>query len=129
MTGLSYCRFSSLLEISDSRAALLCQYLSGKIDQQNLSKADKESFHAELRIKRPQMEEIVRYKTEGAIIRSNIMGYNQGERNTEYFHSLEKHHFNCKTIRNLKTENNVRISKDTEILAKQKEILRVPLLL
>ena len=47
------------------------------------------------------MEEIVRYKTEGAID-PKIMGYNQGERNTEYFHSLEKRHFNCKTIRNLK---------------------------
>ena len=34
---------------------------------------------------------------------------------------MEKRHFNCKTIRNLKTEGNVRISKDTEILDEAKK--------
>ena len=66
------------------------------------------------------MEEIIRYKTAGAILRSKIKWYNEGERNTNYFHSLEKRHFNCKTIRNLKTENNIRISKDAEILQEAK---------
>ena len=66
------------------------------------------------------MEEIIRYKTAGAILRSKIKWYNEGERNTNYFHSLEKGHFNCKTIRNLKTENNIRISKDAEILQEAK---------
>ena len=32
---------------------------------------------------------------------------------------MEKRH-NCKTIRNLKTENNIRVSKDTEILQEVK---------
>ena len=50
------------------------------------------------------MEEIICYKTAGAILRSKIKWFNEGERNTKYFHSLEKRHFNCKTIRNLKTE-------------------------
>ena len=66
------------------------------------------------------MEEIIRYKTAGAILISKLRWYNEGERNTKYFHSLEKRHFNCKTIRNLKTENNVRISKDAEILQEAK---------
>ena len=66
------------------------------------------------------MEEIIRYKTTGAISRSKIKWYNEGKRNTDYFHSLEKRHFNCKTIRNLKTENNIRISKDAEILQEAK---------
>ena len=36
-------------------------------------------------------------------------------------HRLEKRHFNSKTIRNLKTENNIRISvKDAEILQEAK---------
>ena len=56
------------------------------------------------------MDEIIRYKTAGAILRSKIRWYNEGERNTKYFHSLEKRHVNCKT------ENNARISKDAEIL-------------
>ena len=77
------------------------------------------------------MEEIIRYKTAGAILRSKIKWYNEGERsrNTKYFHSLEKRHFNCKTIRDLKTENDIRISKDSEILQEAKTELRVPLLL
>ena len=87
-----------------------------ELDQQHLSEADKESLHVALKIKRQEMEEIIRYKTAGAILRSKIRWYNEGERNTKYFHSLEKRNFNCKTIRNLKTENNVRISKDAEIL-------------
>ena len=45
---------------------------------------------------------------------------NEGKRNTKYFHSLEKRHFNSKTMRDLKTENNVRISKDAEILQEAK---------
>ena len=59
------------------------------------------------------MEEIIRDKTAGAILRSTckLKWYNEGERNTKYFHSLEKRHFNCKTISILKSENNGRISK------------------
>ena len=91
-----------------------------ELDQQHLSEADKESLHVALQIKRQEMEEIIRYKTAGAILRSKIKWYNEGERNTNYFHSLEKRHFNCKTIRNLKTENNIRISKDAEILQEAK---------
>ena len=37
-------------------------------------------------------------------------------KNTKYFHSLEKRHFNSKTISNLKTESNTNISTDPEIL-------------
>ena len=67
------------------------------------------------------MEDVIRYQTEGAILRSKVKWYNEGERNTKYFHSLEKRHFTCNTIRNLKTEGNVRISKDTEILDEAKK--------
>ena len=94
--------------------------LERELDEQNLSEAAKKSLHADLTIKRQQMEEIIRYKTEGAILRSKVKWYNEGERNTKYFHNLEKRHFNCKTIRNLKTENNARISKDREILYEAK---------
>ena len=66
------------------------------------------------------MKEIIRYKTARAILSSIIRWYNEGERNTKHFHSLEKRHFNCKAIRNLKTENNARISKDAEILQEAK---------
>ena len=38
-----------------------------ELDQQQLSEADKESLHEGLKIKRQEMEEIIRYKTAGAI--------------------------------------------------------------
>ena len=101
-----------------------------ELDQQHLSESDKDSLHVVLKLKRQEMEEIILYKTAGAILRSKIKWYNEGERlNTKYFHSLEKRHFNCKTIRDLKTENDIRISKDSEILQEAKTELRVPLLL
>ena len=85
-----------------------------ELDQQHLSEADKKIPSCSIKIKRQEMEEIIRYKTAGAILRSKIKWYNEGERNTKYFHSLEKRHFNCKTIRNPPRSQN---------------ILRVPLLL
>ena len=39
--------------------------------------------------------------------------YNEGEKNTKYFHSLEKRHFNNKAIRYLKIENDKKISTDS----------------
>ena len=48
--------------------------------------------------------------------------YNEGDRNTKYFHSLEKRHFNGKTIRNLVTDDGTRISSDAEILQEAKKI-------
>ena len=92
-----------------------------ELDQEHLPEEDKESLLVALKIKRQEMEEIIRYKTAGAILRSKIKWYNDGERNTKYFHSLEKRHFNCKTIRNLKTKNNVKIFKDTEIIQEAKK--------
>ena len=65
-------------------------------------------------------EEIIGYKTQGAIIRSKVKWYNEGERNTKYFHSLEKRHFNSKTIRNLVTDDGIRIFTDVEILQEAK---------
>ena len=91
-----------------------------ELDQQHLSEADKESLHVALKIKRQEIEEKIQCKTAGAILRSKIKWYNEGERNTKYFHSFEKRHFNYKTIRNRKTENNIRISKDAEILQEAK---------
>ena len=42
------------------------------------------------------------------------------EKETNYFHSLEKRHYNSKTIRNLVTDDGTRISTDVEILQEAK---------
>ena len=95
--------------------------LEKKLEENNPSEPHKEILHTELRIKKQQLEEIIGYKTQGAIIRSKVKWYNEGERNTKYFHSLEKRHFNSKTIRNLVTDDGTRISTDVEILQEAKK--------
>ena len=94
--------------------------LERKLEENNPSEPHKEILQTELRIKKQQLEEIIGYKTQGAIIRSKVKWYNEGERNTKYFHSLEKRHFNSKTIRNLVTDDGTRISTDVEILQEAK---------
>ena len=75
--------------------------LEKKLDDHNISDKVRESVQTELRIKKQQIEEIITYKTQGAILRSKVKWYNEGEKNTKYFHCLEKRHFNSKTIRYL----------------------------
>ena len=94
--------------------------LERKLEENNPSEPHKEILLTELRIKKQQLKEIIGYKTQGAIIRSKVKWYNEGERNTKYFHSLEKRHFNSKTIRNLVTDDGTRIFTDVEILQEAK---------
>ena len=101
--------------------------LERKLEENNPVEPHKEILQTELRIKKQQLEEIISYKTQGAIIRSKVKWYNEGERNTKYFHSLEKRHFNSKTIRNLVTDDGIRIFTDVEILQEAKKLLRIPL--
>ena len=94
--------------------------LERRLDERDLPQAGRKFLESELATKRQQLEEIIGYKTQGAIMRSKVKWYNEGERNTSYFHNLEKRHFNSKTIRNLKTDNNSWVSTDQEILHEAK---------
>ena len=51
-----------------------------------LSEADRQNLESKLATKRRQLEEIIGYKAQGAILRSKVKWYNEGERNT-YFQS------------------------------------------
>ena len=79
----------------------------------NLSETDEKTLHTELRIKKQQLEEIIGYKTQQAILRSKVKWYNDSERNTKYFH------------RNLKTDSNTNISTDPEIVTEAKNFYEV----
>ena len=94
--------------------------LENKLDERNVSDNVKENLWTELKIKKQQIEEIIAYKTQGAILRSKVKWYNEGEKNTKYFHNLEKRHFNSKTIRYLQSANGKKISTDVEILDEAK---------
>ena len=80
----------------------------------------RENIRTELGIKKQQLEEIITYKTQGTILRSKVKWYNKGEKNTKYFHNLEKRHFNSKTIRYLQSANGKKLSTDVEILDEAK---------
>ena len=56
--------------------------LENKLNKRNVSDKVKENIRTELRIKKQQIEEIITYKTQRAILRSNVKWYNEGEKNT-----------------------------------------------
>ena len=88
--------------------------LENKFDERNVSNKEREDIRTELRIKKLQLEE------RGAIFRSKVKWYNEGEKNTKCFHNLEKRHFNNKTIRYLQSANRKKLSTDVEILEEAK---------
>ncbi len=55
----------------------------------------------------------------GIMIRSRSLYYEQGERPTKYFLSLEKHNYVSKVINRLEIENKI-LTNPTEILLNQK---------
>ena len=57
--------------------------LENKVDERNVSDKVKENIRTELRIKKQQREEIIAYKTQGAIYRSKVKWFNEGEKNTK----------------------------------------------
>jgi len=82
----------------------------------NLSESEKHEIRMKLEIKKQSLEQWINYKTQGLIIRSRTRWYNEQEKNTKYFFELEKRHFNSKTIRNLKIDDNITLNTDEEIL-------------
>ena len=53
----------------------------------------------EVNSKKEQLNQIIKSKTEGAIIRSQIKWYEEGETNSKYFFNLEKRTSNIKSIK------------------------------
>ena len=52
-----------------------------------------------------EVNELVRIKTQGAIIRSRQQLYEEGEKNSRYFFNLEKRNSNLKSINRLELSN------------------------
>ena len=61
---------------------------------ESFSNNDKEALAEQIRLKKMELENIIEYKTKGAIIRSKARWYNEGEKNNKYFLNLENRH--CK---------------------------------
>ena len=71
--------------------------LQKELEENNISENEKVQIYSEIDVKILQREEISKYKTQGAILRSKSWWHNEGEKNTKYFLNLqEKWHFNKK---------------------------------
>ena len=71
----------------------------------------------ELELCRNELEDIIKLRTQGAILRCKARWYNEGERNTKYFLNLEKRHYKLNTINQLQIKENEFVTNDAEILA------------
>ena len=67
------------------------------------------------------LQKIVHFKTKGAILRSKVRWYDEGERNTRYFFNLENRCQSKKNIDKLKIDDNTFIYDQFAILDKQKQ--------
>ena len=65
-----------------------------------------------------ELDEKIEEKTKGMIFRSKVKWYEEGEKNTRYFYSLEKARYNAKTCYKL-------ISNNEEVIENPKEILEI----
>ena len=78
------------------------------------------SIIIELQAQKPRLKKIMTQKTKGAILRSKVRWHEQGERNTNYFHGLEKRNYNNKTITRSKVGENIFTNNQFEILDREK---------
>ena len=65
-------------------------------------------------------ERTIEFRTKGAILRSKVKLFNEGEKNTKYFLSLEKRHYKQGTISQLKINENDFITSDQNIVSECK---------
>lgn len=63
----------------------------------------------------------MQYKTKGAILRSKVRWFEQGERNTNYFLNLEKRNFCQKSVTKLKLKDDTYTYDQFDILQEEKQ--------
>jgi len=80
------------------------------------AEANNKHIICEIQSNRLRLKKIMQYKTKGAILRSKVRWYENGERNTGYFYNLEK-----KAISKLKRSNGTVTNDQLEILREQME--------
>ena len=84
----------------------------------NRTTGDTLSSHLEeqLNDSRLELEKIIEVRTKGAILRSKTRWYNEGEKNTKYFLTLEKRHFKQGTISQIKINDRELVTSDEKML-------------
>ena len=102
--------------------------LEKELDENTLlSDSQKLLLQSKLDNRKGEMEEIIEYRTKGAILRSRTRWHNEGEKNTKYFLNLEKRHYRQGTINRLKKSENDFATTDKEILHECEYFFKVPM--
>ena len=71
----------------------------------------------ELDLCKKELKYIIQWRTQGAILRCKARWYNEGEKHTKYFLSLERRHCKLNTISQLQINENEFATSDSEILS------------
>ena len=90
--------------------------LQNEIDSSSNSKNKKRAAQEELENRTRELDELIEYRTKGAILRAKCRWYNEGKKNTKYFLNLEKRHYKNGVISQLKINDKDFVTTDKEIL-------------
>ena len=88
--------------------------------EQKLSEGDSQDIRNRIQEINNELEKYTVEATRGAMIRSRVRWYEEGEKNSKYFLNLEKRNHNNKTLNQLETESGIILSDPEEILNQQK---------
>ena len=90
--------------------------LQKQIDNSNNNNNNPEHVKDKMKALKDEWQQIIEHRTRGTIIRSKTRWYNESEKNTKHFLTLEKRHFKQGTISQLKINDNDFITTNKEIL-------------
>ena len=105
---------------SFSESKLVIAQLSEKVNEYEanfpLTKEDQERWQ----VTKTELEEKLLERAQGIMFRSKVKWYEEGERNTKYFYSLEKIKYNAKTCYKVINSNQEEITDTRHILTEQR---------
>ena len=101
-SSLNYARRKNKAIMKSLESKLESEILSlqKELEENNVFENEKVQIYSEIDVKILQREEISKYKTQRAMLRSKSRWHNEGEKNTKYFLNLEKRHFRKKKTSN-----------------------------
>ena len=84
----------------------------------HLSGSNDTQIYNDINQTKQTLNDLIKKKTQCAIVRSRIQWYEEGERNSRYFFNIEKRNSNFKSINRLELENNT-ITEDPILILQE----------
>ena len=100
---------------------IIISQLSEKVNEYEENLPLREEDDKILQSTKDELEEKLFEKAKGMIFRSKVRWYEEGEKSTKYFFSLEKARYNAKTCYKIIDENQIEIEEPTKILEVQRK--------